>query len=160
MEKSIIMRNRASRQQEQNASRTDYGQLVLALGAVQAAVDKRQKANVQAAIGRACQAAADLDGMVWGWKCEDVEADGARTGCYLAQGAAFDHVVSFDHAPWVVYFELHEGQVSFRSPTRGSGPKYLGNWDGADTSSGRIAEALGTFGSAGGTHPVRHTEVA
>lgn len=52
----------------------------------------------------------------------------------------------FEHFPWVVYFDLPTGQVSFHSPTRGNGPEYPHEWDGVrDASSGRVvrfAESL------------------
>lgn len=39
---------------------------------------------------------------------------------------------------WVLYVDLPQGQVSFHSPTRGAGPDYAGEWDGARKSAERI----------------------
>lgn len=39
---------------------------------------------------------------------------------------------------WVLYVDLPEGQVSFHSPTRGTGPDYAGEWDGQHASAERI----------------------
>lgn len=43
-----------------------------------------------------------------------------------------------EEASWVLYVDLPTGQVSFHSPTRGSGPDYPGQWDGLRESAGRI----------------------
>jgi hypothetical protein len=48
-----------------------------------------------------------------------------------------------DHVPFVVYFDLPSGQVSFHCPVRGFGPDYLGAWDGQQgQSKTRIEEAI------------------
>lgn len=71
------------------------------------------------AIDEACQAAAE-NGVVFGW---------APSGSL--------------HVPWIVYFELPSGQVSFHSDTRGEGPDYGGSWDGVkDVGAARIQEAI------------------
>lgn len=45
--------------------------------------------------------------------------------------------------PWVVYFDLPTGQVSFHSPVRGEGPEYPEEWDGRRASTRRIKELIG-----------------
>jgi hypothetical protein len=67
------------------------------------------------AIDKACELAPQA-GVVFGWR-ED------RT-CKVA--------------PWVVYFELPSGQVSFHSSQRGAGPDYAGAWDGTCATRTRI----------------------
>ena len=47
-------------------------------------------------------------GMTWGWK-KDPDTLGY---------------------PWVLYVDLHQGQVSFHAADRHSGPDYAGEWDG------------------------------
>jgi hypothetical protein len=45
--------------------------------------------------------------------------------------------------PWVVYFDLPTGQVSFHSVTRGMGPDYSAPWDGSRNASAlRIESAI------------------
>ena len=41
---------------------------------------------------------------------------------------------------WVLYVDLPTGQVSFHSPTRGTGPDYSGDWDGQKLSADRIVQ--------------------
>lgn len=43
-------------------------------------------------------------------------------------------------ASWVIYIDLPQGQVSFHSPQRFSGPDYPGEWDGKHESENRIIE--------------------
>jgi hypothetical protein len=50
-------------------------------------------------------------GIKWGWK-----QDG--------------RVVFGERPSWVLYVDTPEGQISFHSPNRGSGPEYAGEWDG------------------------------
>ena len=52
----------------------------------------------------------------WGWKADPVQ----------------------HYAPWVLYVELPQGQVSFHSTRRGNGPDYLGEWDQQNASEHRI----------------------
>jgi hypothetical protein len=59
------------------------------------------------AVRRAC-IAADEAGIIYGWKAES------------------------GRIPWVVYFSLPTGQVSFHSTRRGEGPDYRGSWDGQE----------------------------
>lgn len=42
------------------------------------------------------------------------------------------------HIPWVLYVDLPNGQVSFHSTSRMSGPDYEGDWDGQHVSADRI----------------------
>jgi hypothetical protein len=49
--------------------------------------------------------------------------------------------IIFDDQPsWVLYIDLPQGQVSFHSPSRGEGPDYPGEFDGAHKSAERILE--------------------
>lgn len=57
-------------------------------------------------------------GIAWGW-----QADTAR-----------------DYAPWVLYVDLPQGQVSFHSLQRMPGPDYSGHWDGKHASAERIID--------------------
>lgn len=60
------------------------------------------------------------------------QAIGEATGLASAGGVKFGWARSDDAGvPWVVYFEIPTGQVSFHSPTRGVGPDYDSEWDGA-----------------------------
>ena len=43
-----------------------------------------------------------------------------------------------DFAPWVLYVELPQGQVSFHSLERGEGPDYPSDWDQQYESESRI----------------------
>jgi len=178
----------AARLRKQNAARTTYGQLVLALAGAQSASSKaktyprknrqcgRLYAKKQAALVRAGALAASIDSFVWGWKI-DGEDQVSEGECWTCDGDGYclsydDHqllecdrchgtgdYVRVRRALWVVYFELPQGQVSFHSPTRGSGPDYPGEWDGTHTSQDRITEALATFGPAPrGIRPVTATE--
>jgi hypothetical protein len=63
----------------------------------------------------------DTLGFRWGWK----QDSDVRFG---------------EEAAWVLYVDLPErfGQVSFHSPSRGSGPDYPGDWDGQHMSAEHI----------------------
>lgn len=57
----------------------------------------------------------------------------------------------------VLYVEIPTGQVSFHSPTRGNGPDYEGDWDGAQGVSGdRIVAAIDHLAS----HPNEAEQIA
>jgi hypothetical protein len=74
--------------------------------------------NKGAALEALCRLlAADPAGLTWGWGI-----DGAT-----------------DFAPHVLYLDLPDGQVSFHSTDRFTGPAYVGAWDGVrDASAPRI----------------------
>ena len=55
-------------------------------------------------------------GILWGWK--------------LDPGQTFHR--------WVLYVDIPTGQVSFHTASRGQGPDYVGDWDGAHASAERI----------------------
>lgn len=61
----------------------------------------------------------DSLGIAWGWR----EDSGVLFG---------------ERASWVLYVDLPNGQVSFHSPTRGSGPDYPHEWDQSKLSAERI----------------------
>lgn len=48
------------------------------------------------------------------------------------------NVLFGNSASWVLYVDLPQGQVSFHSPDRGSGPDYIGTWCGEHRSAERI----------------------
>jgi hypothetical protein len=79
------------------------------------AYDKKQWSldNAARALVDHC-AAADI---VWGWKQDP------------------NPPIGF---PWVLYIDTPGGQVSYHSRTRGVGPDYMGDWNGAQPSSLRI----------------------
>jgi hypothetical protein len=71
------------------------------------------------AISRLCELLAeDPTRMTWGWKEDPSE----------------------DYAPWVLYVELPNGQVSFHSRERMTGPNFVGKWDEAYDSDLRILQ--------------------
>lgn len=68
-----------------------------------------------------------------------------EAACAIASEASI--VYGWSHVsgrvPWVVYFDLPTGQVSFHSDKRGPGPDYNKNWDGQrDEVHRRIEEAI------------------
>lgn len=68
-----------------------------------------------------------------------------REACTHAQEAGVPFGWSRDDcldAPWVAYFDLSTGQVSFHSPVREAGPDYLGQWDGKRSTLARLVDAL------------------
>lgn len=87
------------------------------------------------ALSRLCELLVDdLTGVTWGWQ-EDL---------------------SEDYALWVLYVELPNGQVSFHSPERMTGPSFVGKWDGDHESDRRILQFCDdVFGYDG---PVRNFE--
>lgn len=44
------------------------------------------------------------------------------------------------YAPWVLYVDLPQGQVSFHALERDQGPDYPGDWDGLHASESRILD--------------------
>ncbi len=68
-------------------------------------------------MGLLCKALQDhgkVLGITWGWGL-----DGSQD----------------NFAPWVLYVDLPQGQVSFHALSRGAGPDYDGKWDGSVGSS-------------------------
>jgi len=65
-----------------------------------------------------CKVLQEVPEITWGWK-EDPDTPGFE---------------------WVLYCELPNGQCSFHSPTRLSGPAFKGEWDGQHLSTERILE--------------------
>ena len=71
--------------------------------------------------------------------CTTLAQHAERLGIFY--GWRSDTATVFRGVPsWVLYVELPEGQVSFHSPTRGAGPDYEGQWDGAKKSDARIIQ--------------------
>jgi hypothetical protein len=61
-------------------------------------------------------------------------------------GTSFGWKVEGGHVPFVVYFDLPTGQVSFHCKVRGQGPNYSGQWDGqVGQSQARIEKAIRRF---------------
>lgn len=59
----------------------------------------------------------------------------------ISYGWKPDPSVPFGDEPsWVLYIDLPQGQVSFHSPTRMSGPEYAGDWDRTHLSAARIVQ--------------------
>lgn len=102
-------------------------------GAVAAALFRCQKASRRAkayrgeysdlsyqrkaeALDKVCDLLSENENFKWGWK----------------------HDPAQDYASWVLYVDLPQGQVSFHSPHRGSGPNYEGDWDRQRASEDRI----------------------
>jgi hypothetical protein len=87
----------------------------------------------QWSIGELCKAlekSGDELGIRWGWKADD--------GVVLNGGSS-----------WVLYIELPQGQVSFHSPVRETGPDYSGSWDGVrNASAGRIIQFCDSIAGA------------
>ena len=70
-----------------------------------------------------------------------------RLACQLAEEAGIKfgwrEESPDSEVPWVVYFDLLTGQVSFHSPSRGEGPDYQGEWDAVlSASTERIQAAI------------------
>lgn len=72
-------------------------------------------ARKEAAIAELCELLPHTN-LLWGWSADEA-------------------VVV---APYVIYVELPDGQVSFHSPRRGKGPCYRRKWDGQYASEDRI----------------------
>ena len=60
----------------------------------------------------------DPCGMTWGWQ----------------------HSSQKDYPPWVLYLDLPQGQVTFHSAERLTGPDYEGQWDREHESEQRVLE--------------------
>ena len=69
-----------------------------------------------------------------------------RDACSLAKGAGicfgYQESDTSEVAPYVIYFELKTGQVSFHTADYGSCPAYHGQWDGQHISRERIMAAI------------------
>jgi hypothetical protein len=70
-------------------------------------------------MGEVCRILKQLGAFNWGWKQDPQTVFG-------------------EEPSWVLYVDLPQGQVSFHSPSRLSGPDYLGDWDGQRMSADRI----------------------
>ncbi|WP_025036118.1 hypothetical protein [Bradyrhizobium sp. DOA9] len=68
------------------------------------AYDKKQWA-----MDNLCRALAEVGSLRWGWKIDPAQ----------------------EFHRWVLYVDLPNGQVSFHTSSRGEGPDYPGDWDGA-----------------------------
>lgn len=67
-------------------------------------------------IGKLCATLKSMHEWKWGWKMDPSQF----------------------FAPWVLYVELPQGQVSFHALERGDGPDYTREWDGQHESEARI----------------------
>lgn len=80
---------------------------------------QRDYAEKSQSIAHACNAAGEA-GIVFGW-APSLQED----------------------VPWIVYFDLPTGQMSFHCNKRGQGPEYGGNWDGLkDEGTNRVQRAI------------------
>jgi len=73
--------------------------------------------------------------------CKIIGKHGAATGV-TAWGWKQDSIAEASGDPffWILYVELPQGQVSFHSAARGSGPLYRGEWDKERKSAERIIQ--------------------
>lgn len=79
--------------------------------------------------GKYRHAAYDVKSWSMSELCKVLEVHGSLLG--IEFGWQQDHDTVFGQEPsWVLYVDLPQGQVSFHSPERFSGPSYAGKWDG------------------------------
>ncbi|NQU22115.1 MAG: hypothetical protein HQ567_12585 [Candidatus Nealsonbacteria bacterium] len=144
-----------TRKKNRILGQTPYGQLLLTLESAQQASGT---AKSRAANGLRYRDYKRLDGSEYSRanyhrsRCardNDYRAKAAtlRQACELAQQAEIPFGWQPDPAnsqvPWVVYFDLPTGQVSFHARSRGEGPEYEGQWDEVeDGSADRIQAAI------------------
>jgi len=103
-------------------------------GAIAAALMRAQKASTRAKVYKG-------DYVDWSYSRKRVGMTAlvellASDPCGITWGWGYDANQSF--APWVLYLELPEGQVSFHACVRGDGPDYPSDWDGECKSVSRI----------------------
>jgi hypothetical protein len=104
------------------------------LGQIAAALLRAQKASSRAKLYRG-----EHSGHAYSRKEQALRALCELLGanaCGLSWGWKPDH--DQDRAPQVFYLDLPNGQVSFHSPSRLSGPDYPGEWDRSRASEQRI----------------------
>jgi hypothetical protein len=102
---------------------------------------RAQKTSTRAKLyrGRRYKSAAyDVKSYSMSELCRVLADHGAQLG--IAYGWKEDPATVFGSEPsWVLYVDLASyGQVSFHSPSRGSGPAYSGEWDGQHASERRF----------------------
>lgn len=108
-----------------------------AMGMVAVNLFRAQKCSARAKVyrggvaGRGSYRGMAYDRKQWSMEqlCDALRMDGDALGIH--HGWKQDAGTLFgDEQSWVLYVDLPQGQVSFHSPTRGSGPDYPGEFDG------------------------------
>ncbi len=109
------------------------GQVAVALFRAQ----KRSSRAKEYRPGKFRRAAYDVKSWSMGEVVRLVAEHGEKLG--IRCGWKADPSTRFDNGDsWVLYVDLPQGQVSFHSPTRLSGPDYPGDWCGEKCSAERI----------------------
>lgn len=89
--------------------------------------------------GKFRSAAYDVKTWSMGELCKVLAEHGTKHG--IKWGWQPDHETKFAmESSWVLYVDLPQGQVSFHSPERLTGPDYAGKWDRTGSSAARIIQ--------------------
>lgn len=74
------------------------------------------------------------------WALENLTQILVRHASELGIRFGWRHYPELEHAAWVLYVDLPQGQVSFHSVARMKGPDYPYQWDGQRQSPARIVQ--------------------